>query len=622
MKKVLALLAATALIASAALTPAVGFTASAEDSGNGSITITDSYSETYTAYQVFSGTITIDSDTRAEILTSIEWGAAVLNNSDALLQALKSDSVIRSYFEECTSAEDVAGVIKEFGDDSDNLIIFANIVAAFCDTSTGTSSSDGSTTITGLEDGYYLVAGTAADGANTTSRYILMEVDGTDSKAETTTAKNALPTVQKYVWDEAVTGDAEQDSTAGWGESADHDLGETFRFALEASLPEEKELTYYNNYQIIFHDTYNSGITTDTDTIRVYVTNDTEGTWKQDGNKAFTNEATSSYTYVDITSECQTSTPTTPATSLSDDCSFEVTVTDLVASLEKNSTGWSLGTTALSVIVVYEAKLNDEATVWAESVNNNGNAKTNDGTVDDNVVYLTYSNNPNYTTVGESTDESQQSEEKWKGLEYNKDKDGNTTQKPKNKTYDTEQGTTENDYVWLFTYQLEVTKMDESSNLLAGAEFTLTDKNNQTGYFTKDASGIYWFDTWDSSKASDGATTTLTSGDDGKITIKGLDVGTYTFTEETAPAGYNKAEPYSVTITATHAEKDDGVTVNNTLAYADENSNTGNFTIVDKSGTSLPTTGGIGTTVFYVVGGVIVVGAGVLLITRKRANNV
>ena len=101
--------------------------------------------------------------------------------------------------------------------------------------------------------------------------------------------------------------------------------------------------------------------------------------------------------------------------------------------------------------------------------------------------------------------------------------------------------------------------------------------------------------------------TVLTTGENGKIEIDGLDADTYYLREVEAPAGYNKlAEDKKVTITGATDE-----TTYTTVVTK----------INNQSGTELPSTGGIGTTIFYIVGGVLVVGAVVLLVTKKRMNN-
>ena len=95
----------------------------------------------------------------------------------------------------------------------------------------------------------------------------------------------------------------------------------------------------------------------------------------------------------------------------------------------------------------------------------------------------------------------------------------------------------------------------------------------------------------------------------------GLDVGTYIMEETLVPAGYNKCADITVTITAAHEEtdKENAKTV---IKFNNADPIVNN--VVNKSGATLPETGGIGTTIFYALGGLMVVAAAVLLVTKKR----
>ena len=105
------------------------------------------------------------------------------------------------------------------------------------------------------------------------------------------------------------------------------------------------------------------------------------------------------------------------------------------------------------------------------------------------------------------------------------------------------------------------------------------------------------------------AGTELITDAKGKIVIDGLDADTYYLRETAGLPGYNKlADDQEITITATPGEKDDTLTFSRPTAY-----------INNQSGTELPSTGGVGTTYFYALGGVLAVGAAVLLVTKKRA---
>ena len=130
---------------------------------------------------------------------------------------------------------------------------------------------------------------------------------------------------------------------------------------------------------------------------------------------------------------------------------------------------------------------------------------------------------------------------------------------------------------------------------------------------------------------------TATSDADGRISFNNLEVGTYKLTETKAPAGYIKdSTEHTVVIAAEYNEDttlksytitiDGAATSTYTATTNAENATTyeapagGNdsFPINNKKGTELPSTGGIGTTIFYVVGTILVIGAGVILVTRRR----
>ena len=128
-----------------------------------------------------------------------------------------------------------------------------------------------------------------------------------------------------------------------------------------------------------------------------------------------------------------------------------------------------------------------------------------------------------------------------------------------------------------------------------------------------------------------------TSGDDGKIVFKGLGAGTYTLTETVTPAGYTTALPITVVIDITVPDTistgtetatfslgtgtTDGVTLRMEDGATIATAGIYDTSVVDHSGSTLPSTGGIGTTIFYVVGTILVLGAGVVLVTRKRVNS-
>ena len=239
----------------------------------------------------------------------------------------------------------------------------------------------------------------------------------------------------------------------------------------------------------------------------------------------------------------------------------------------------ALGAGNSSVITVeYTAKLNENAVLGSA-----GNP---------NEVYLEYSNNPN------------------------KSENGNN-----------ETGETPKDVVIVFTYKTIINKVDSENKPLTGAAFKLEK-------LIKGKDGAA--DTWTTVKEFTVDETTTS------FTFSGLDDGQYKLTETKTPAGYNTIDPIYFVIEATHdetadaptlktlnayltdangnkqTEMKDGESVNIDLGTVDLTAGSITTTVVNKSGSELPSTGGIGTTIFYVLGGVLVLAAVVLLVTKKR----
>ena len=119
-----------------------------------------------------------------------------------------------------------------------------------------------------------------------------------------------------------------------------------------------------------------------------------------------------------------------------------------------------------------------------------------------------------------------------------------------------------------------------------------------------------------------GVTATAEVGPDGVVTFKGLGKGTYTITETKTPSGYNTMTPITFTIDFKAEPTGEEKHWSTTSDEASYNATTGLFElkIKNEKGTNLPETGGIGTTIFYVLGAILVIGAGVLLVTRRRMN--
>lgn len=245
---------------------------------------------------------------------------------------------------------------------------------------------------------------------------------------------------------------------------------------------------------------------------------------------------------------------------LKKDNSFVVSIPDVKTCVEDPEFNLNNGAT---ITVTYTAHLNEKA-----YVNTVGG-----GTDNKNSVYLEYSNNPRISTSLDHTTTSE---------------------------------------VCVYTYQLNNTKHQDSENgpVLEGAGFRLYSneacnaedeiklKMNDDGTYSRDFS-------------TEGKGVEMLSNKDGQFNVKGLDAGTYYLKETTPPTGYSACANKEIVISATHD-----------VNHVDLSGNL-STTIINKKagGITLPSTGGIGTTLFYVVGGGLMVAAIVLLVTKKRMEN-
>lgn len=165
--------------------------------------------------------------------------------------------------------------------------------------------------------------------------------------------------------------------------------------------------------------------------------------------------------------------------------------------------------------------------------------------------------------------------------------------------------TSEPSEVEVYNAKVTVNKVDGNNQPLAGAKFKL--KNADGKYYagsTKDGTANWTTDGVEVEAAE-------VTADDGTKTyeavFKGLGAGTYTLEESTVPAGYNKAADQTITVKEGDYE----------AANLEQTA-----TVVNNAGSALPTTGGMGTTIFYILGAILVLGAGVVLVARKRIRTV
>lgn len=218
------------------------------------------------------------------------------------------------------------------------------------------------------------------------------------------------------------------------------------------------------------------------------------------------------------------------------------------------------------IIVEYSATLNGNAVIGLP-----GN---------ENAVKLTFSNNPNQSGQGGSNP----------------------------------QGETPEDKVIVFTYQLNGTKVDatDKNKTLKDAEFKLQRQSDNKWAQITDGKVTAWGD--------EGNATVVKSDDNGNFSVAGLDDGTYNVKETKAPAGYDlPADPFVVTLTAQtkNNQEWDGTPAN---ALINPTNGQFNETFVNNAGSSLPSTGGMGTTILYAAGAAIVLVAafGIAFAVRRR----
>ena len=201
---------------------------------------------TFTAYQIFSGR------QESGILSDVQWGSGI--NSTAFLAALKADTTYGSLFTACTDATAAAAVAKVLGDNNTNIPLanaFAKLAYAN-KTGTGTALTSGENT---LADGYYLIVDTTANvGEGGAYNASLLQVVGNIN----ITVKTDAPTVEKKVREGGTDKDA-----------ADYNIGDAVPFRLIGSVP---DMSRYDTYKYIFHDTLSTGLTAPADTdVKVYL---------------------------------------------------------------------------------------------------------------------------------------------------------------------------------------------------------------------------------------------------------------------------------------------------------------------------------------------------------------
>lgn len=578
----------------------------------------------YKAYQIFSGT----QSEREPNLAGIKWGSGVdSGNVDALMSALQTDTRFvvedENIFKDCKTAADVAEALGKYGNDSDVAKAFANVVKKKDPVGSGSefhsvfrylSESSAVDIAAGAESvemgpGYYLLidASTKSDldkNKNDNNNSALLQV--TDKI--TITKKYTIPTVNKSIVEE------------GPIESTDASIGDIIEFEIVGTLPSNYD--DYDFYRYVFRDTMSHGL----DLVgeygigkdgydERYVTDGVTVKIEQDGGLEsvdITRFATNNKNKADnkdygmkIDIAFALDKDKIPLSNLtiwfSDLKKFEKLVNETLS--EEGLSPIKLNSNT-KFIITYQAKMTQFATIG-----NDGNLEQS------NRVFLEYTRDPNDTSNPDDV-------------------------KP-----------TVNDVVEIYTFELDVAKVDSEDNqkTLPGAKFVLYRNNagkqeylqigekddaDLTHLEQVDSDRLYNFNieskvkkwTTDAVEAS-----VLESDENGAIKVIGLDSGIYYLEEIEAPDGYNKlTKPIEVEIKSELDQREDSPNLKSVSIKIDGVEynpavqpplGVVHLDVGNSRGVVLPSTGGIGTALFYTAGTVLMIGAASVLIFKRRKDN-
>ncbi len=593
--------------------PMASFTA--EAATDYTITINDTTAgHTYEAYQIFSGSLS------GTTLGNIVWGEGVntANESDIYTalknadEAFSKDGTVEGEKVALTSAVEVAAVLGQ-DVEHDNALAkkFAAVIGGYLsdkkvdaeatDIDNNSIPENYKITVTD-KPGYYLLKDKDNSLSNTNDSYTRYILKVTSTDGVTVDPKGNYPTMEKKIKENVKSTNAQYQmdkytAPEKYNDVADWNISDDVPFQLIGTLPDN--IVDYKGYYYQFKDTLSKGFVAPkavTD-FEVVVHN-----YDAQGAETKYKLASDEYTFA---------TATAAGEGYTDGSAFTITISNLKAidnyytwdsTLNNNAGGWSstATTTKLAIdentviTVDYTAKLDVDATIGLI-----GNPNKAD---------LTYSNNPNTAQGGENDNK----------------------------------GKTPEEFVIAFTYELDVTKYlgttdtkaDDQDKTKAGFKLLNSDKS-MVATFDGNSKFTGWvtIETDSDGKITNG--TEVFTGADGTFKFIGLDDGTYVLKETTTPDGYNTMADKTMVIAATtvacqdymEAEAHDTpgeVLTKLELDNAEQdttNHGVAKTDIINQKGSSLPSTGGMGTTIFYAGGGALVLGAGVLLVTKKRMSN-
>lgn len=511
---------------------------------------------TYTIYQIFTGDLAYEGgNTETKVLSNVKYGTAGYGETGTPVP----DAELAK-FQMTVDAD--GNTVK--GEYYENANAFAIDFMKLTDKTAFDNYTEWDGKRITVPAGYYLIVdngnenGEVAGDAD--SAYIVQVVGPTAVAPKTTVPELDKTTDSDKSQYQPTLDEAAGDATDKYG----HKIGEVFPFDLKASIPVEY-LSKFDTYKLVFHDEMSEGLSFK------------EGfTVKVDGEEIQAGQYKVTGSVVNKDGEIVNDVA---------GADFALTIEDLFALIGGKENIPAEGN--IVVTVHYTAYLNEKSLVWDTDADGNTNS-----------AHLEFSRDPN-----------------------NED----------------EMGTTPPDVVTIFTFDLDGLKTDGDGNPLAGAGFTLYDEDNNVIPLYKDQETGKYF-VWEAGEKNPVPETfehvetdEIRSDDKGDFIINGLKPGKYILKETTVPTGFNKAPDMEITVTIASYDTNGKPILNVSKKYietegvgdVDEDTQQGdvdntNVTIVNKKGTLLPSTGGIGTTIFYAVGGVLVVGAGVLLIVKKR----
>ena len=625
-KLVLALALSIMMVLGSVALADVDSTAPYVDNSHTVVIETHGYAQhTYGAYQIFKGNL----DAKEGVLSNIVWGSEMTSAAIIELKtAVAADVTIAADFTEAFAKTDaieqaravaaVLGTDDYKGNNATKTQAFADALDKALKTkSTVTAITDATTkkaTFTLPADGYYFfrddVNLATTDTKDTYSRFMLQVVNDLSIMAKDTTL-----TPDKVILKE----DGEAVNGGDGVKENDSSIGDVINFKVTIPVPDTK--LYKDHFIMNMCDTLDAGLTyLGNMSITIGTKTLTETT---NYTTTVTNADNSAFTLLTGDNAAETAISTTGGQKI------KVVFNGFKKYVEDNNL---IGQT---ITLTYDAVLNKNATM--NEIPNK------------NEVYFIYSNNPNH--------------------DYDDDEPG-----PQEPTGETPHSKTKT-----FVTKLRLLKVDAADNhALPGAVFkikgtswnhvletgekfvesTYTAKEGetiQTGTYYKLKDGSYTTtvpvtdgSNLDTSAQYESTTTTyklvkytqvvtkkgknfeseVITDNDGYITIEGIEQGTYTITETLAPDGYNlDATQHTLKLdwTApnwTEAEKKSGFSIDTTTSDANwsYNGTEGLYklTITNAQGATLPSTGGIGTTIFYVAGSIMVLAAAILLITKRR----